>query len=87
MREGHIVQQASVGAYAHPCLPQALVEKGLDHTEGTDMEGTLADPVKIRQWQVRQPRGSRTATFFFFFISIIPMPHRVGQKQKSVQHQ
>ncbi|CBJ31040.1 dynein heavy chain [Ectocarpus siliculosus] len=31
---------------------QALVEKGLDHTEGTDMEGTLADPVKIRQWQM-----------------------------------
>ena len=31
---------------------QALVEKGLDHTLGTDMEGTLADPVKIRQWQV-----------------------------------
>lgn len=34
-------------------LQQALVEKGLDHTLGTDMEGTLADPVKIRQWQVR----------------------------------
>lgn len=32
---------------------QALVEKGLDHTLGTDMEGTLADPVKIRQWQVK----------------------------------
>lgn len=30
------------------------MEKGLDHTEGTDMEGTLADPVKIRQWQVRR---------------------------------
>lgn len=34
-------------------VPQALVEKGLDHTAGTDMEATLADPVKIRQWQVR----------------------------------
>lgn len=42
--------------YAHDKTkcPQALVEKGLDHTEGTDMEGTLADPVKIRQWQVRE---------------------------------
>ncbi|CAM9371173.1 unnamed protein product [Choristocarpus tenellus] len=31
---------------------EELVERGLDHTEGTDMEGTLADPVKLRKWQV-----------------------------------
>ena len=30
------------------------MEKGLKHTEGTDMEETLADPVKIRQWQVKK---------------------------------
>lgn len=42
-------------------FPQALVEKGLDHTEGTDMEGTLADPVKIRQWQVLG--GSKTRLY------------------------
>lgn len=46
------------------------MEKGLDHTEGTDMEGTLADPVKIRQWQV-----SRKLVPVVLILPLLLHPH------------
>lgn len=60
---GHLLNVKIIFRLFRPTPLQALVEKGLDHTEGTDMEGTLADPVKIRQWQVRGETTHTTHDF------------------------